>query len=103
MNGDDKAKSVATLIGLFADIVELAECGLRRANEYLEHGYRLLSMNATTYQKQGPNGWYIRRGFTYVLGRTAEVAHHDPLPFEDGSGRKEEPPMEKGPSGGEDG
>jgi len=62
------------------NIVEVVETGLRRANEFLTHGYTLLYTNTVTRQRNGPNGWYIRRDHGYVLGRTADVAHYEPTP-----------------------
>lgn len=65
--------------GWAADIVEVVEAGLFRANLYLGAGYRLLSANVTTQPRKMPDGkLFVRRGFTYLLGRTADVERFEP-------------------------
>jgi hypothetical protein len=61
------------------DVVELVEARLYRANLYLEHGYKLLSVLSTSEEDRGrlTGNAFVRRGIKYVLGRTADVAHYD--------------------------
>lgn len=62
-------------------IVQLEECGLRRANQLLGLGYQLLNVaqvaKETPRRKPPPDApaegsTYIRRDLRYVIGRTAE-------------------------------
>lgn len=59
-------------------VVEIVEAGLRNANRYLANGYRLLRASVTTRLRRGDNVPWVRKDFTYVLGRSADVAHYDP-------------------------
>jgi hypothetical protein len=62
-------------------IVEVQECHLRKANEYLAAGYVLLYEGITTHERTKRDGQlYISREFQYVVGRTADVAHFEPAP-----------------------
>ena len=67
------------------DIVEVAECGKRKANLYLENGYRLLYLGQRRFDKPFPGDWndktyqyFVAESVQFVLGRIATVAHYDP-------------------------
>lgn len=64
--------------GRYDGIIEVVEARWPRINEFLEHGYKLMGLFGSTWQKNGPAGWYVWRGVTYVLSRPADVAHYDP-------------------------
>ena len=58
--------------------VELVQSGVHVANLFLAAGYHLVSVNTTTKpDRMADGGFYVHRRFTYVLGRTADVAHFD--------------------------
>jgi len=72
--------------------VELVQTGVQLSNLYLSAGYHLLSVSSTTRPGTLPDGRpYVHRRMTYVLGRTADVAHFD-LPPRPSSEPTEEPP-----------
>lgn len=63
-------------------IVEVFECGMRRANALLAADYRLLEVLPIAYmQKREVEGekpiWYVRRDARYIVGRTAEQPSFD--------------------------
>lgn len=63
----------------FGEIVEIVPTGSFRANQYLEHGYRLLSIVRTNHAKTRADGQlFIHNRVTYVMGRTVEVDHWQP-------------------------
>jgi hypothetical protein len=67
------------MINEHEDIVELVECRPRQANEYLEHGYKLLGLFGFTATGHHPDGeLFVRRGTNCILGRTKSVEHHEP-------------------------
>lgn len=59
-------------------VVEIVEAGRRNTNLYLDNGYRLLRASVTTRLLKRDAVPWVRKDFTYVLGRSAEVAHYDP-------------------------
>lgn len=69
--------------GLYENVVEVVECGRRKANLYLDHGYRLLAVQGTTRQQvkrevdDTVKAYIIQRRITYVLGRAPEVEHYE--------------------------
>lgn len=66
------------LVGHMADIIELAEPGKRKANLYLEHGYRLLGVFVVSHAVSDESGLHMIRQLRYVVGRTKEVEFYDP-------------------------
>ena len=69
----------------FANVVELVECGLDYANQYLENDYTLLAVIATSQARKYPEGrqaseFYVSRRIQYVLGRGPDVVHFEPEP-----------------------
>ena len=60
----------------FEAVVEVIEARTRRANEYLDAGYQLLSIQAMRRIVDHGQGPRAEQGFVYVLGRTASVEHH---------------------------
>lgn len=59
-------------------MVEIAECGLDFANQYLENDYTLLAVIATSHARKYPDGrqgneYYVSRRIQYVLGRGTDV------------------------------
>lgn len=66
------------------EIVAVVTCGPRRANGYLQHGYALLATGEWSQEEERapqPDGvarTYVRRGVTFVLGRTADVPAYNP-------------------------
>lgn len=65
--------------------------GARRANPYLDAGYKLLGI----YQEAEPlateqNLIVVRKRVTFVLGRTADVEHFDP-PSTEKKGKSDRP------------
>ncbi len=60
----------------FEAVVEVIEARTRRANEYLDAGYQLLSIQAMRRVVDHGQGPRAEQGFVYVLGRTASVEHH---------------------------
>lgn len=66
----------------YEGIVELQLVSTRRANRYLEGGYRLLSIESVSGSGRHPVGssgsnagaYFVRRMVRYVVGRTADVA-----------------------------
>jgi hypothetical protein len=62
------------------DIVEVTEARRIKGNLYLEHGYRLLSVQGTSEEDKGrlSGNPFVRRGIKYVLGRPESVEHWDP-------------------------
>ena len=63
-----------------ADIVEVLEVRLKGANDYLAHGYRLLSVEGVTAMLQNPESktWYVKRQVAYVVGRPSGVVLYQP-------------------------
>ena len=59
----------------FKDVVELKECRLSVANEYLAHGYKLLVVESLSGTATHPDGksHFVRRMLCYVLGRSADT------------------------------
>lgn len=68
-----------------SDIVAVVSCGGRRANEYLEHGYTLLKIGDWATEEDmkpmadGTPRTYVRRGVSFVVGRTADVPAWSPV------------------------
>jgi len=62
------------------EIVEVVEAGMRRANEYLAAGYRLITVQKLQRYRNDRSGSETFTG--YVLGRTEETPHVD-LPYEE--------------------
>ena len=62
------------------DIVELVEARMKWANQYLEHGYTLISAQGIAGSAAHPDGksFYVKRQVCYVLGRTAGVERFEP-------------------------
>ena len=68
--------------GPYEGIVEVVECGRRKANLYLEHDYQLLGIIATNRQASkrvdvAGSQPFIQRRVTYVLGRTDQVEEYE--------------------------
>ena len=65
-----------------SNIVEVVETGKRQANQYLEHGYRLLAVEQCTFFKekelQSKFTAYVEKSMIYCLGRTAQVERWEP-------------------------
>ncbi len=72
----------------YENIVEVVECGRRKANLYLEHHWELLGIQSTTRQqpKREVDGtlktYIIQRRVTYVLGRTDQVERYEAPDYE---------------------
>jgi len=68
----------------YADIAGVVECGKRKANLYLEHGYKLLGIIGTSYARPFPEGargtasHFVARDFRYILGRPDGVDVYEP-------------------------
>jgi len=62
------------------DIVEVQQLRFRELNLYLEHGYRLLSIQA--YTRSALYGdtkqYYVHRGTEYIVGRAAVTPQWTP-------------------------
>ena len=61
-------------------IVELVEARLKLANEYLTHGYKLISVQTVAGGAfhSDSKSFYVKRQVCYVLGRIASVALFEP-------------------------
>lgn len=69
-------------------IVELAEAGLRRANQLLEAGYSLIDLGSVTFEANrrsyapGAPTTYVRHDFRYIIARRkGQVAFPAPEPW----------------------
>lgn len=63
----------------YGDAVELVECGVTQANEYLEHGYQLVLATPVIVAANRPDGQlYIKRVIRYALKRSKDVDHYEP-------------------------
>ena len=65
-----------------SEVSEVIEVGKNRANKLLAAGYQLLAVEPTSFAAEkeiaGASPMhYVRKGITYVLGRTAE---QEPFP-----------------------
>ena len=71
---------------LLPTIKEVQEGGRNLANWYLEHGYVLLAIQASSRGQQFPGEganagqWYVRRNPIYIVGRPEGVDAADPPP-----------------------
>jgi len=65
--------------------VEVKTCGPRKANAYLEHGYKLIDTAHQAFEKERRDSErpeiaasFIARTFNFVLARSADVPHYEP-------------------------
>ena len=69
-------------------IVAVVNCGQRKANEYLEHGYVLLRTGEWADEhdmkpkSDGTPRTFVAKGVTYMLGRTADIPAYNPAEHE---------------------
>jgi hypothetical protein len=68
------------------EIAEVVQCAVKRCNQLLQHGYRLLAVVQTanwSHAKDHPDGGYVHQGPLYILGRPKDVPTYDPSDAED--------------------
>lgn len=59
------------------NIVEVQQVRFRAVNQYLAHGYTLLSIDHTATAGKNENMPYVKRSPVYIVGRTGETDHFE--------------------------
>ncbi len=65
-------------------IVQVVECGHRKADLFLEHGYVLLGVHPVTFlqeypkDSEMPDSHFIRKSIHYSVGRTEDIDEYTP-------------------------
>lgn len=66
---------------VYSDVVELVECGLAKAGQYLAAGYKLVQIGTVSDWKENPGSpgsFGMHRRIRYALGRTEGVPPYVP-------------------------
>lgn len=67
-------------------VAEVRTCGVRKANLYFAHGYKLIGVGANTTERerrvrpenQPENVTFIERNYLFIVARDADTPRYDP-------------------------